>query len=208
MRNFVQSLLRPISPTIHPKMDTDTQEKKKRGRGLASLLPGSRSSWGSSPAPSGTAPKQPPLVHGETRGLIRQPASRFSFKLPWGRSKAPAEPGPSISNNGPPVSDTGPPGPDTGPPKQVLTSDDIRERVIQLVHKELGPDTITLDGQANVKNLVGDIQQSVQKRCINGLSRKRMSKILKRVDHYFSIVDVAVQHQPQVATITEIGKHF
>ena len=106
------------------------------------------------------------------------------------------------------MSDTGPPGPDTGPPKQVLTSDDIRERVIQLVHKELGPDAITLDGQANVKNLVGDIQQSVQKRCINGLSRKRMSKILKRIDHYFNIVDVAVQHQPQVATITEIGKHF
>ena len=108
---------------------------------------------------------------------------------------------------GPPISGTGPPRPDTGPPK-VLTSEDICERVIQLVHKELGPDAITLDGQANVKKLVGDIHQDVQQRCTNGPSKKRMGKILKRVDHYFKIVDVAIQHQPQEAIITEIGKHF
>lgn len=94
--------------------------------------------------------------------------------------------------------ETEPPKSDAGPPKQVLAPKDIHERIIQLVHQALGPDAIILDGQANVKNIVGDMRQDIQKKSADGSSRKKMTGILKRVEYYFKIVDVGIQHQPQV----------
>ena len=177
-------------------MDTGKKDKKRLHHldRCSALFSGSSPPRG--PAPGGVAAKHSPLALSERRkSFIHQVFNRISSKFSRDKSKAPAEPECPKSDK----SDTGSPRPDIGPLKQARTSENIHESIIQLVHQVLGPDAITLDGQADIKNIVGDMRQDLQTRCTtNGSSRKKITKILKRVDHYFRIVDVAIQHQPQV----------
>lgn len=190
-------------------MDTDTREKRGRRKGLAlgTRFPGSRP-WprGLSLKLNRAAAKQPSPNLGEARSLFRCRVPNLFSKFSRDRSKVPAKskaPKPDTESLRP---DDIPPRLDTEPPKQVLTSKEILERIIELVHQALGPDAITLDGQADVQNLVSDIRRDLQKNLTNGSSRKKISKILKRFEYYFRVVDVAIQHQPKVVQIiAEIG---
>ena len=93
--------------------------------------------------------------------------------------------------------------------EKVLASEDIHEKAIQRVRKELGPDAITLDSRANIKKLVGDMQQDIQKNRTNRPEGRRWARFSNVLIIIFKIVDVAIQHQPQVAaTITGIGEPF
>ena len=188
-------------------MDTDTTEGERK-RGQVAPFPGSQSSPGEpSQQPDCGVAKKPSLASGETWSLFRHLFSKFSRD----RSKVPAESEVPKSDDEPPGPDRPTsPRPDTEAPKQVLISKEIQGKIIELVHQALGPDAIALDGQADVKNLVGDMRKDLEKKCTtNGSLRKKISKILKRVEQYSRAVDVAIQHQPQVAqTMAGIGKYF
>ena len=166
--------------------------KFSRDRSKAPVDPGTPQ------APAEPEPSRAPAEPEPSRAPAEPEPSRASAELEPSRAPAEPEPPQAPAEPGPRKSDDEPPRPDTESPKQVLASGDIHERAIQLVHQVLGPDAITLDGQASAKSLVGDILQDVQKKCSNRSSGMKMSRILKRIEHYFKIVDVAIQHQPQV----------
>jgi len=83
------------------------------------------------------------------------------------------------------------------PINQVLKSEDIWEKALKLVQQSIEPPVINLDQLESLEELVVGLRQVIQERADKSC-QGRMGKFLHRVDKYFSIVDVAIQHHPDV----------
>jgi hypothetical protein len=78
-----------------------------------------------------------------------------------------------------------------------LKSEDIWEKALKLVQQSIEPPVINLDELESLEELVVGLRQVIQERADKSC-QGRMGKFLHRVDKYFSIVDVAIQHHPDV----------
>ena len=75
---------------------------------------------------------------------------------------------------------------------------DIREKTRQLVEKRLGPKIVDLQTQSDPKVLVEEVRDYLKEHSTDNSRHKSVGRILKRVDKYLQIVDVAIQHHPDV----------
>jgi len=77
-------------------------------------------------------------------------------------------------------------------------TEDIREKTRQLVEQRLGLKFADLQALPDPKVLVEDVRKDLKKHHTDNPRHGSVGRILKRVDKYLQIVDVAVQHHPDV----------
>jgi hypothetical protein len=78
-----------------------------------------------------------------------------------------------------------------------LKSEDIWGEALHQARERLKPTDISLDGLQDRKEFIKKVRQDIQERTDKS-SHETIGKILRRADQYFTIVDVAIQHHPDV----------
>jgi len=77
-------------------------------------------------------------------------------------------------------------------------TEDIREKTRQLVEQRLGLKFADPQTLPDPKVLVEEVREDLKKHHTDNPGHESVGRILKRVDKYFQIVDVAIQHHPDV----------
>jgi len=86
---------------------------------------------------------------------------------------------------------------------------DIREKTRQLVKQRLGLKIADPQTLPDPKVLVEEVRKDLKKHHTDNPGHESVGRILKRVDKYLQIVDVAIQHQPDVRNPPlAAGKNF
>ena len=77
-------------------------------------------------------------------------------------------------------------------------TEDIREKTRKLVKQRLALKIVDPQTLPDPKVLVEEVQQDLKKYHADNPRHNCVGRILKRVDKYLQIVDVAIQHHPDV----------